>query len=194
MTGVTQWRKSEIEILTALKDGKKRTFTELKTITKRSADSINESRKRLWEKKMIEQDFMSRKYFITPAGLNWIEKNDLARTITTGVVKEERWISPPISAIVAAEIPEMGGLEAQQVYAPGTPDIAKACFKQFLMDTLKARSPEIYQAGDPRNLLPTTGRVVYTAAIDWGQVAPWFDSADGKKYLKKTLKEVKEAS
>ena len=186
-------REGETKILDALKDGKPKKFTELKRTTRLSRPSLSENLKRLQNRKqnMVKRDIDSRKYVIGPEGLCWLRRDDLADTIKSGSLSEERLTSPPINSIVAVDVPEMPESQ-QQAYAAGTPDIAKACFKQFLVDTLKAKGPGT-QAGDPRGLLPTTGRIVYTAFVDLGQVMPWLDSAEGKEYLKKTLEEVKEA-
>ena len=141
---------------------------------------------------MITRDIDSREYVIDTGGLRWLTKKNLANSIIKSeVISEDSSISPPVDSIVAVDVPEM--LQSQQVYAPGTPDISKACFKQFLKDTLKAKT-DSYQPGDPRTLLPDSGRVVYTASIDIGQVRSWLESADGKEYLKKTLEEMEDAS
>lgn len=185
----TSLKISEEKVLHALQDQKEYTFTELKGNTNLSYDSLSKALKSLQRTRMIKRSINSRKYSAATEGIRYLKKKDLANGIIgSGSISEETSISPPVSAIVAVD-----DKEAQQIYGPGTPDIAKACFKQFLIDTLKARL-EIHQAGDPRSLLPATGRVIYTAAIDWGQVRPWLDSAEGKEYLKKTLEEMEDAS
>jgi hypothetical protein len=50
---------------------------------------------------------------------------------------------------VAVDI--LGIPQSQQACVPRTLDIAKACFKRALLDTLKAKGNEILEAGVPLN-------------------------------------------
>jgi hypothetical protein len=164
-----------------LKDGPKKN-NELKALTHLSAPSLSDNLKRLQKgKKMVTRDVDSRKYIIDNEGLRWLRRNDLADTIKSGLLSEEELMSPPVNSIVAIDVPSMP--EAQQrVFMKGTADIAKACFDQFLSDTRKEEGSGNY---------PSSGRIVYTAAIDLKQARTWLDSEEGKKYLKFWLKEKK---
>ena len=171
--------KGEKKILKALKDGKFQKFTELTEAADLSAVSLTDNLKSLQKRKFVKKDIDSRKYGLDSEGFRWLKTENLVDTIKEGTLSEQESSSPPVDSIVAIDIPNMP--EAQRrVFMAGTPDIAKACFNQFLADTVKAKGSEDY---------PVAGRIVYTAAIDWRLVRPWLDSKEGKKYLKFWLKE-----
>jgi DNA-binding transcriptional ArsR family regulator len=175
MTSLTKsLRDGEIKILKALKDKSFKTNKELIEITGLSAPALSENLKMLQKRKMVQRDFESRKYSICTEGLNWLTRVSVIDTIASGSLTEITLNSPPVDSIVALDIPNMPDA-TRQVFMAGTVNIARACFNQFLLDTQKAKGSESY---------PVTGRIVYTATIDLGQVQPWRNSEEGKKYLK----------
>lgn len=175
MTSLTKpLREGEIKILHALKDKSFKTNKELIETTGLSAPALSENLKMLQKRKMVQRDIDSRKYSICTEGLNWLRRDNFVDTIASGSLTEITLDSPPVESIVALDIPNMPDA-TRRVFMAGTVDVAKACFNQFLLDTQKAKGSESY---------PVTGRIVYTAAIDLGQVQPWLNSEKGKKYLK----------
>ena len=148
-----------------------------------SKPSLSDNLKLLQKRKnTIKRDIDSRKYSICPEGLRLLRRNMLADTIESGSLVEKSLMSPPVDSILAIDSPDM--TEAQQrLFMKGTPDIAKACFDQFILDSERSKGSKNY---------PTAGRIVYTASIDLSKASSWLVSEDGKKYVEKL--EGKEAS
>src|SRR4030067_2086014 len=163
----------EKEVLEALKDGKFQKFSDLKKTAGVSGPTLSISLKNLQKTKLVKKDIDSRKYVLDTEGLRWLKTESVANTIRSGSLSEQELVSPPVDSIVALDAPNMP--EAQRrVFMRGTPDIAKACFNQFLVDTRK---------GEGFGNYPASGRVVYTAAIDLEQARTWLNTEQGKKYL-----------
>ena len=161
------------KVLEALENGKLQKFTELRGTSGLSAPSLSDNLKLLQKLKMIKRDIDSRKYAIKPEGVQWLKTESTVDTLKYGLSVEEELASPPVDSIVAIDIPNT--YEAQkQVFMKGTPEIAKACFNQFLADILsmKGRKNEL-----------SSGRLVYTATIDLSRARHWLDSPEGREYV-----------
>jgi hypothetical protein len=175
-------REGEIKILDALKNGKPQAFTDLKKTARISGPSLNDNRKRLQKRGLINRDIDSSKYIITREGHNYLAVNSRADTMRDHVVKVEPHPFLPIDSIVALNIPGLPKKQSDNFMA-GTPNVAELCFNQFLRDLQNKES------------CPASGVVVYTASIDVGKVKDWLDTAEGKKYVitKSGLDEEKES-
>lgn len=165
---------TEKTILNVLSDKKLRTFSELKKETGLSGPTVSENLKLLQKRNMVKKDIDSRKYGICTEGIQWLKREGLTDTIKSGIFSEDKEAPPPASSIVAIDVPNLTEVQ-KRTLLDGTVNIAKVCFNQFLIDIIKESASHEY---------PTSGRIVYTAAIDLREVEKWRNSDEGKKYFK----------
>jgi DNA-binding Lrp family transcriptional regulator len=165
------------KVLEILSNGKLQSFTQLKEASGLSPPTITKYLKKLQIEKLISNDIETRKYKIEKKGLDWLSKSNAANTtIKDGAIIEKTATSVPVNSIVAIDIQNIS--EAQQrVFMDGTPIAAAACFNQFYLDRQKMGGK-----------LPANGRIVYTTVINLNEVNDWFDSKQGKDYIKKNQK------
>lgn len=127
---------------------------------------------------MMKKDIDSRKYALDSEGFRWVKRNSVADTIRSGLLTEQESTSPPVDSIVALDVADITKAQ-REIFMKGTPNIATACFNQFLSDVVKTNSSEGHL---------DSGRIVYTVSIDLGKAQLWRDTAEGKDYLENLLK------